>query len=760
LYSGTSIENLQAEVCRIFGDSNIGNLIVGTVYYVRVQKEDSNTGSYPFSLCIKSVSNIPNNDDCNDAENITVSNSFLSCENIVSGNIKNATYDINSAYNPPICTGYEDKKDVWYKFIATSNKMVIQGVPNTEYFDLTYGLYTGNCNVLQCINMLSGSIYYSQNLWTFEIDTSVEVLNNLIVGQQYYLRIYDMDSTALPDNNSFKFCISTPPIVENDLASTAKLITASPDFTCTETTTEYAAFAAPSTISCPNSFWNNNPDRWYKFVATSNEHVMIFSGKYDFVIRDVQFFSGEQGNLICEEISEVEIGIFNGATFVFSNLTIGETYFIRILEVSTNGVGTYTFCIKTPLPIPENDKIENAIPLIPSDNLITCNPIQLRYNRAGQENDTPDPSCATIFDEDNKDVWFSFVATDKNYQLSVYNPNPTAGFQSYRTVLYKKSSSGDLQEIYCFNPFAEPQVSSQGVQISNGDYIALILQNYTDLQIGEIYYIRMYNDMDLEQGGVGILTHLIEMPYEICLKKYPEISANNLVENAVSLEVNSEETCSYTAGYTTRAKFENTSPYLQCPEGSWVPFNNLGSEVWYKFTATAPSHKVTINNFAEIPYPMDILLQTSLTKFPVYVSLYEGTPENITYVLCRQYTDPYAIFSNLNIGQTYYIKVFYEEINFFTDYNFEICISETNLAVTENPTPKDITIYPNPTSDKLFIKTDGKIEKIDIFSADGKLIRFLVPKDNSIDISDLPLGNYIIRLLTKDGYVYKKVIKK
>ena len=72
----------------------------------------------------------------------------------------------------------------------------------------------------------------------------------------------------------------------------------------------------------------------------------------------------------------------------------------------------------------------------------------------------------------------------------------------------------------------------------------------------------------------------------------------------------------------------------------------------------------------------------------------------------------------------------------------------------------DFSLYPNPTSGKLTINSNQKINNIEVYSQLGQLI-LSVPKKNEIDISYLNSGIYFIKITDeKENSTVKKVIKK
>lgn len=70
-----------------------------------------------------------------------------------------------------------------------------------------------------------------------------------------------------------------------------------------------------------------------------------------------------------------------------------------------------------------------------------------------------------------------------------------------------------------------------------------------------------------------------------------------------------------------------------------------------------------------------------------------------------------------------------------------------------------VSIFPNPTSDVLNIKTDSKINKVSVVDITGKRINVKL-EDNKIDVRVLPAGTYLISIETKDGISTEKFIKK
>jgi hypothetical protein len=92
---------------------------------------------------------------------------------------------------------------------------------------------------------------------------------------------------------------------------------------------------------------------------------------------------------------------------------------------------------------------------------------------------------------------------------------------------------------------------------------------------------------------------------------------------------------------------------------------------------------------------------------------------------------------------------------------------ETTLSVNENELLSTFEIYPNPSSDVLFIATDGllsgkkfTVQIVDMLGNIAHTQQFVAYSKNQIDIDALSAGSYIIRLIDESGSSANKVFTK
>lgn len=87
-------------------------------------------------------------------------------------------------------------------------------------------------------------------------------------------------------------------------------------------------------------------------------------------------------------------------------------------------------------------------------------------------------------------------------------------------------------------------------------------------------------------------------------------------------------------------------------------------------------------------------------------------------------------------------------------------VSTENTLGTQNISLENqFSIYPNPATEKVFIKGD-KVSDIEMYSIDGRKLNVTVNSDQSINISHLPKGVYLIKLKIKQQETTKKLIIK
>ena len=89
----------------------------------------------------------------------------------------------------------------------------------------------------------------------------------------------------------------------------------------------------------------------------------------------------------------------------------------------------------------------------------------------------------------------------------------------------------------------------------------------------------------------------------------------------------------------------------------------------------------------------------------------------------------------------------------------EVCATTKPDAIAENAAA--FNIYPNPVADRLFIETEANVEEVTIYTLTGVMIYSEVDfNNNSINVSELNGGVYIMKVRTENGEAVRRFIKK
>ena len=89
------------------------------------------------------------------------------------------------------------------------------------------------------------------------------------------------------------------------------------------------------------------------------------------------------------------------------------------------------------------------------------------------------------------------------------------------------------------------------------------------------------------------------------------------------------------------------------------------------------------------------------------------------------------------------------------DSDKELRISANEISVSDI-----IRIYPNPVTEKLNINTNGTVDKVSIYNVSGQQVLSLKNVENSINVSHLSDGVYILRMIVDGQESVHKIMKK
>ncbi len=94
-----------------------------------------------------------------------------------------------------------------------------------------------------------------------------------------------------------------------------------------------------------------------------------------------------------------------------------------------------------------------------------------------------------------------------------------------------------------------------------------------------------------------------------------------------------------------------------------------------------------------------------------------------------------------------------------SSYSYVAAFPEQKVGIEHEVANAAIAVYPNPATDYFAIECDETILQISIYTITGSFVKQIEKEsigDSHIDISDLPKGYYVLRVLTNDNGLYSK----
>lgn len=427
LYEG-SCDNLSLTTCSA-GGVTLTELTEGQTYYLRVNEFFGRSGrrqNSQLDICMASDGLLPINDECSGAIALPVSPPG-ECSQTYRGNTRGATKSVEIT-GDDWC---ERSHDVWYTFEAPSSSVLINLYDELEddfYVDAGFQVYSGTCGSLS--DDLTGGCRSDNAL-----------VENLTPGQTYYLRVGLFENG--PFSSEFTLCISTGP--QNDDCAQAVAVTMAESNSCNfdfaVTGTVAGATASDVSHVCNG---RENDDVWYSFTATgtrANINVNI-SGED---ARDLRYgvYRGDCNNLI-------SLGCVDPNTFSVSNLTLGDTYYLRIFsDFYSSSQTNFQLCIYGPPPVPENDLCTGAFSVVAGTvyegSIISATSSDAPAVCEGDPQFACSINSPTVNGEVDAGigVWFSYTATVPGEVILLASGNFNTELQVYEAI------GGDCNNLIC-----------------------------------------------------------------------------------------------------------------------------------------------------------------------------------------------------------------------------------------------------------------------------------------------------------------------
>ncbi|MGK4566484.1 hypothetical protein [Flavobacterium sp. 3HN19-14] len=423
----------------------------------------------------------------------------------------------------------------------------------------------------------------------------------------------------------------------NDNCANATPVTINPAQACLPANlapgNTYGATAANFTVTPPlagaGCGTQTSRDVWYSFVANSTSQTISLSdivlapGTPNTFKLNFAVFSGTCDNmtrLLCSNANVAGI----------TNLTVGQTYYIRVYNATetANQSATFNLCIISP---PANDECINAAPVTVS-TAQTCDPATLVSGSTFGSTASLPVIAAPLANcgQTNNDVWYKFTALASSQTISISNvvPSPIGDNVRLNYTVFSGTCS-NLTKLYCSN-----------------NYTSIA----TNLVPGDVYYIRVYTSNN---------NPLQSATFDLCVSSQP---VNDNCLGALPVTVNTGQDClpvNIVQGNTFGA-----TASLPNPPVTGAGCGQTNNDLWYSFVAGSTQQTITLSSI--VPSP-------ATANFALNYTVFSGDCSGLTKLYCSTTNTSNA--TNLTIGNTYYIRVYIATNTADQSAEFQLCIT-------------------------------------------------------------------------------------
>lgn len=299
---------------------------------------------------------------------------------------------------------------------------------------------------------------------------------------------------------------------------------------------------------------------------------------------------------------------------VVGGLEVGVPYYVRVYSYSDEPQETtFDICVGTPPGPPANDDCESAVNLTVNTDFL-CSTVT-----AGTLQSATDSGIEADFGQADDDVWFSFTATSSTHKIEVSN-------------IVASTWQGEDLAVELF------EADCSGTLVESSDLETFIVSN---LVPETVYYVRVYSYYD----------YIVDTTFDICIGTPPPPPANDECSGAIALPVGQGVFCATSTPGTLQSATDSGVEWVE---------GDADDDVWYSFVASSTSHLIFLENI-------------------------EGNDTDLAFEvlsgICDEQNSVQTFYANngivtdLEIGATYYLRVYTYYDNPNPDTTFTICIS-------------------------------------------------------------------------------------
>ncbi len=495
---------------------NSDSLTTGNWYYLSV---DDNYQSGSFSLCFDDQPTF----DYKEGAILINHNSGCSADAAYTNYFATADQDMGSCWSGTL------NKNVWFKFVATSNFLTLKLMTGNIYGTIRrpqMAVWREDGTEVKCIGPV------------IDQGTLILSLDTLTIGDLYYISVDDNYVSG-----SFTLCLSDQ--LDYDYWDGAKILAHDAGCSANAAYTNYYATDDVSMASCWSGTENKNV--WFKFQAlTPFVTVKLKTGNVYGNLRRGQMalWNSQKQEVKC-------IGpVYDQGTTEMSidSLTVGNWYWISVDDNYVSG--SFTLCLDD---LPNFDYKAGAIEI---PHAVWCSS-NAEYTNSSASADESMASCWS--GTENKNVWFKFQALSEFVSVELKTGNVYGSMRRGQMALWK----ADGTEIKCIGRVLDQGTTSISYDgLNQGDWYYISVD---DDYVSGSFTLCMSDqpDYDYKQGAV-VIQHDAGC--------YPDASFSNLMASADR----SQGSCwSGTTNKNVWFKFQALTPEMKLQINTGTVYGNM-----------------------------------------------------------------------------------------------------------------------------------------------------------------------------------------
>lgn len=383
-------------------------------------------------------------------------------------------------------------------------------------------------------------------------------------------------------------------------------------------------------------------------------------------------------------------------------------------------------------------------PEVPNPDYFTVSPSEVTVTVDGTENPHIQNFCIAANGSHN-DLSVTLIPLsaarpgfDADYQIKVFNHGTT-------------TQSGIVS--FEFDGATIDFVSAEPMPASSND--GMLIWNFSDLQ--------PFDELEYE------VTLNLNSPMES-----PPLNGNDILSFYVELQSGVDETPQDNHATLRQTVVNSMDPNDKtCLEGSVIPETMVGGYIHYLIrfenTGTANAENIIVKDIIDpiFLYPGTVTPTGGSHPFTTRVvngNQFEFVFENINLPYDDANNDGYVVFKVQTYHELFPGSTISNTASIYFDYNYPIVTNTatTTIQLLSNPDFKKsgIRVYPNPVSQSLSFESPSELKSVEIYNLQGQLLATHIGHPESVDVSSLATGTYLLKVTTARGSETLKFVKE